>query len=217
MRICIYMCSLISRSIFLHVRLQTVDILQVPWTLSGELFPGDVLRCIRNYSIDSKSDDLDTALKHKDADNCHKIRSSSTRFTPGWLFFHCAECKKCVGFTMMRSSEGVGSVSRLLFNRWPQPPDVVIYDNACNLARYCMRREPSFFKNTFFFIDRFHGSSHHNCGKLFSLKYYPEFAHINTQIAEQFHKKLSKRINIHFMHQFTALWHMRSVICKLNA
>lgn len=35
-------------------------------------------------------------------------------------------------------------------------PGVVIYDNACRLATFCQLREPAFFQDTSFFVDRLH-------------------------------------------------------------
>ncbi len=34
-------------------------------------------------------------------------------------------------------------------------PDVIIYDNACNLHAYCLNRNPKFFQKTWFLVDRF--------------------------------------------------------------
>ena len=39
-------------------------------------------------------------------------------------------------------------------------PDVVIYDNACNLHQYMLNREPDFFSETWVIVDRFHWSNH---------------------------------------------------------
>ena len=39
-------------------------------------------------------------------------------------------------------------------------PALVIYDNACNLHRYALNRDPEFFTNTKFTVDRFHWSNH---------------------------------------------------------
>jgi hypothetical protein len=155
-------------------------------------------------------------VKKTSADTCNKVRSSSSHFTPGFYFLHCLRCEVCVGCALMPAAEGVGTVFRLLVNRWPMAPTIVVYDNACNLARYAMRREASFFKNTKFYIDRFHAKTHHNCGRMFSMDYHPNLTGVNTQVAEQFHSQLAKRVNIQHMNQFTALWHVRSVIYTLN-
>lgn len=39
-------------------------------------------------------------------------------------------------------------------------PELVIYDNGCNLHNYCLNREPVFFKPTWFVVDRFHWPNH---------------------------------------------------------
>ena len=39
-------------------------------------------------------------------------------------------------------------------------PDCIIYDNSCNLQSYCLNRDPGFFKNTMFLVDRFHWKNH---------------------------------------------------------
>ena len=48
----------------------------------------------------------------------------------------------------------------ILRTRFATPPEVVIYDNSCNLSAYCLRRDPGFFKNTKFVVDRFHFKNH---------------------------------------------------------
>ena len=39
-------------------------------------------------------------------------------------------------------------------------PKTIIYDNCCNLHQYCLNREPQFFKESWFVIDRFHWPNH---------------------------------------------------------
>ena len=39
-------------------------------------------------------------------------------------------------------------------------PKLIIYDNACNLQRYALRREPAYFAHTWFAIDRTHQKGH---------------------------------------------------------
>lgn len=43
---------------------------------------------------------------------------------------------------------------------YPTAPSTVIYDNACNLHNYSLNREPLFFKDTWFLVDRFHWRNH---------------------------------------------------------
>jgi hypothetical protein len=39
-------------------------------------------------------------------------------------------------------------------------PELVIYDNSCRLHEYCLNRDPTFFKNTKFVVDKFHWKNH---------------------------------------------------------
>lgn len=39
-------------------------------------------------------------------------------------------------------------------------PKLIVYDNACNLHKYVLRRAPQFFSNTAFRIDRLHIYNH---------------------------------------------------------
>ena len=39
-------------------------------------------------------------------------------------------------------------------------PEFCVYDNACNLHDYCLNRQPSFFANTKFLVDRLHWKNH---------------------------------------------------------
>eukprot|EP00955_Chlamydomonas_euryale_P015250 163109-Chlamydomonas_euryale.AAC.1 len=39
-------------------------------------------------------------------------------------------------------------------------PKMIVYDNCCNLHKYALRRQPSFFFKTRFVIDRMHAKGH---------------------------------------------------------
>lgn len=39
-------------------------------------------------------------------------------------------------------------------------PTTLVYDFACGLHKYCLNRDPTFFKNTVFLIDRLHWDNH---------------------------------------------------------
>lgn len=39
-------------------------------------------------------------------------------------------------------------------------PKVIIYDNGCNLHNYCLNREPTHFKESWFLVDRLHWANH---------------------------------------------------------
>lgn len=90
-------------------------------------------------------------------------------------------------------------------------PKVIIYDNACNLHSYCLNREPTFFKNTWFLVDRFHWRNHKGmaflyinlhavlflsyiaCSTGYNMSAYKQFSSINSEVVEQ-SNSLIKRI-----------------------
>ena len=63
----------------------------------------------------------------------------------------------------MTEAEGTHTPMRILYERWKEPPHVVIYDNSCNLHRSCVIHEGHAFKNTEFFHDRLHQWNHTSC------------------------------------------------------
>ncbi|KAI6659973.1 hypothetical protein LOD99_14314 [Oopsacas minuta] len=74
-----------------------------------------------------------------------------------------------------------------------EQPKVIIYDNACNLHKTCMKRDPKVFRNTTFLIDRFH-STNHKCNPSYSLRSIQtdEMKKLNSQICEQLFSSLRR-------------------------
>lgn len=72
----------------------------------------------------------------------------------------------------MHEAESARSVFELLYTRWPTAPEVVVYDNACNLSIYCDLREPYLFRNTTFVIDKLHKWNHKQCSPAFDFNNY---------------------------------------------
>lgn len=95
----------------------------------------------------------------------------------------------CYGFQVLRVAESPNAPFTILFSRFNQSksynfsllytkvtnqnkcyifslfiyvsgPEVIIYDNGCNLHNYCLNREPVFFKLSWFLVDRFHWPNH---------------------------------------------------------
>jgi hypothetical protein len=87
---------------------------------------------------------------------CPKYPYFHRERTPGVLACFCLDCQNIVGFNAMHEFESPRSVFEVLWTRWPTPPAVVIYDNACNLSIYCHMRESWYFRDTKFIIDRLH-------------------------------------------------------------
>jgi hypothetical protein len=102
----------------------------------------------------------------------------------------------------MDHSEGRNDPFTVLRTYLKHPPKVIVYDFACALEEYCMNRDPTWFRNTKFVIDRFHWHNHNryahanmallshfvcSCGKAFNMSNYPALYSFNSSICEQFH------------------------------
>ena len=57
---------------------------------------------------------------------------------------------RCVLGSMLSRFVKVGMMFFQPCAQWPTAPKVVVYDFACQLAPYCLMREPNFFRNTRF-------------------------------------------------------------------
>lgn len=120
---------------------------------------------------------------------CTKIAKQAGTMAPGILLFYCGEHQKCLGFTILSSAESCKIVTEIIITRFHIPPDVIIYDNACNLEDYVLNRFPNYFKNTKFFVDGFHFNAHSNCAQTYDSGMH-KFMNVNTSLAEQKNSKL---------------------------
>lgn len=51
-------------------------------------------------------------------------------------------------------------ITKQIVNFFFLAPRLIVYDNACNLHSYALNRDPVFFKNTQFLVDRLHWRDH---------------------------------------------------------
>jgi hypothetical protein len=86
-------------------------------------------------------------------------------------------------------------------------PQLVIYDNACNLHRYCVAREPGFFCRTKFFSDRFHFKNHIDCARAFCIDVAGKLIVVDTSIVESENAAVA-RVKAHCQHmsKATFMW-----------
>ncbi|XP_070550589.1 uncharacterized protein [Ptychodera flava] len=95
----------------------------------------------------------------------------------------------------MKPHESPAVAFRILKRRFSKAPRIVIYDNACKLHQYCLNREPAFFKNTMFLVDRLHWCNHTGCSSGYNMKTYrdnKEIVELNSQICEQMNASISR-------------------------
>ena len=95
----------------------------------------------------------------------------------------------CLGFQVMDSAESPRTVFDILVRRFPKIPSLIIYDNACKLHLFALKREPARFQQTRFMVDRLHyRKGHVGCTLGYSMDSYssnPYIKSINSQANEQ--------------------------------
>ncbi|KAL8277421.1 hypothetical protein RQP46_010143 [Phenoliferia psychrophenolica] len=102
----------------------------------------------------------------------------------------------CVGFHFMPHAEGRNDIFSALLTFWAVAPLIIIYDFACQLAQYCMVREPLFFKNSRFYVDELHAHGHTSCSSACflapAMKQDPSLRTLNSSAAECAHGTLAR-------------------------
>ena len=131
---------------------------------------------------------------------CTKKVLKSHKFTPGLFSAFCPH-GVCIGFEAMRKFESARVPFDLFYTRFAAAPGTIIYDNACNASRYCLRREPLYFSKVLFLIDRLHQCNHSGCHSGYCMNSYPQgtdilggtmkLGQLNSQAAEQAHAKMT--------------------------
>lgn len=130
---------------------------------------------------------------------CKKKVRKSKNLTPGMFGLFCPH-GICLGFTAMSEYEGTGTAFDILYRRFPEPPGMVVYDNACHLSQTCLKYAAAHFALTVFLIDRLHWADHVACNEGYCMDTYPKdlpvlggnttLGAINSQVAEQCNSKL---------------------------
>ena len=100
----------------------------------------------------------------------------------------------CYGFEVMRRCESPQVPFSIFTSHFEMPPKIIVYDNACKLHVYCLNREPALYKNTRFFVYRFHWKGHVGCSRGYSLDSYASIntKKINSQVNEQANSGLQR-------------------------
>ena len=127
----------------------------------------------------------------------------------------------CVGFHIIPTCEGRNDVFSALYTQWPTAPKIVVYDFACQLAPYCLLREPHFFRDTRFLVDQFHASGHTKCSKAssstYAMQFDPNLQVINTSAAEVGNSGVAKiRKSVSYMTQRHAIQYTKVYMDVVN-
>jgi hypothetical protein len=96
----------------------------------------------------------------------------------------------------MEHAESPKTAFEILVRRFDRIPRLIIYDNACKLHLYCLKREPRRFQDTRFMVDRLHfRKGHVGCSLGYSMDSYEcdeTIAAINSQANEQANASLRR-------------------------
>ncbi|KAL9931788.1 hypothetical protein V8E36_009338 [Tilletia maclaganii] len=203
----------------------------LPYTHSGSLYGAAQCRERPVYvKFGEKSGSVgfnDTAQLGDTPGPCKKYFADyvSQRQTGGIMALWCRHLI-CVGFHIIPRCEGRNDVFSAIFTRWPTPPTTIIYDFACQLAPYCLAREPMFFKDVLFVVDQMHQHGHSTCTTSSFLSTYmptnPELQHVNSSAAEcgnagfsRIRKSVSYCAQEHavlLIKQFLSVWNRRRML-----
>lgn len=147
------------------------------------------------------------ALSPRAHPHSHHHASSRTHALPflraGIIIFSCLDCRCTLGFSLLTHAEGPTQVLETIVARFEHIPELIVYDNACNLASSAMKHFPALFSRTIFMVDKFH-SAGHKCSPLFQAQHervrsrevlIDRIPHLNTSLAEQRNRMLTTAFN----------------------
>ncbi|KAL2082775.1 hypothetical protein ACEWY4_022593 [Coilia grayii] len=119
----------------------------------GDYFPNMPL--VRDRGIF----DADMSREDSRLIDCKKMATRHPSLIPGVFTLFCGH-GVCLGFAIMEQVESVEVPFRILRTRFQKCPELVVYDNACQLHTYALRRDPHFVKDSRFLVDRLHWRNH---------------------------------------------------------
>ncbi|KIJ24236.1 hypothetical protein M422DRAFT_194900, partial [Sphaerobolus stellatus SS14] len=158
----------------------------------------------------------------KEESECGKYYNEykKAKLTGGLMILWCTHSIS-LSFHIMPRAEGQSDVFSAIFCHWPKAPKVIVYDFACQLAPYCIIREPRFFGNTQFVVGEFHASDHTKCSKAlhasFVMQHDPQIQLINTSAAEVGNSGASKiRKSVSYMTQCHAISFIKAYLDVMN-
>ncbi|XP_067949054.1 uncharacterized protein [Watersipora subatra] len=148
---------------------------------------------------------------------CSKIGKRQKNLLPGVFLVHCPHAV-CYGFEIMDNHESPNTPFTAIRTRFTAAPEVIVYDNACNLHKYAINRDPGFFAKTKFLVDGFHWGNHTGCTTGYNSGCYIQYKDLNTQVAEQRNATLKKlKSSLSYMHEENFFEHLRVFLSFHNA
>jgi hypothetical protein len=197
---------------------------QEDYRILGTFFGAPKVRRRPFYSDLEKQDNEEAFDRNADR-LCQKFYDTFQRKTGGICVFWCPH-GVAVGFHLIPTGEGRNDVFSAIYCHWQNAPKVLVYDFACQLHPYNIRREPLYWKDTLHLIDQFHYEGHKRCASTYNIKSYrennPSLAVLDTTCAEvgnsalrRLRKSVSYMLQTHmmaFVRSFLDIWNRKKVI-----
>jgi hypothetical protein len=150
---------------------------------TGCYFPG--------YPICRKVKEIKIA--NQEAEACSKDYHDAASCAPGVVLFYCVHHEVCIGFVVLDQAESPRMVYEVLMTRFRNLPELVIYDNGCNLHEYILNRLPRMASGLQVMVDGFHFQSHVNCAPTYDTHKHPALTrNLNTSLFEQRNSLLAR-------------------------
>lgn len=164
---------------------------------AGEVFPGRPIIRPRVTFHERKEEEKSNSL----SDKCAKYYQGARDHSPGLFTVQCiCNYPKLFGISVMKKNESVATALSVIFSRFSRLPEVIYYDNACNLHKSVMLRCPWILKKTKLCCDRFHYKSHTSCGPYFDPDSYDHLRLDETSSAESINAQwATSRSHIRFL------------------
>ena len=144
----------------------------------GPMFDRGSRRLAASYAADAKQP------RRMDED-CVKLKRTHAALSEGIFAMFCPH-GLCILFEILSSHEGPSTAFKLIMSRFERAPAWIVYDNACTLHRYCLNREPVFFRDTRFKVDRMHMRGHTGCPEGYDLdKTPPEMLVVDPELVRR--------------------------------
>ena len=154
---------------------------------------------------------------HPPSLRCFKFYLNNRRTGAGVCCFWCADHSVALGFVVLPKSESLEIVYNTLVTRFPVMPQIIIYDNGCNLSEYCLNRSPQLFADTIFLVDAFHYAGHTNCSASFNSKRSGIMDDLSSVLHEHKNATLAKsKIPAMYMRYDTFVFMFKVMISSMN-
>ena len=156
---------------------------------AADFFPDYDIHTMNNlYKADAKND-------KDEEEDCRKEFEKSAGISGGIGTVTCSH-NITKGFRLIERGESpqlfLHSILRRLPIKVKAKKRVIVYDFACKMHKYALRRFPYRIRRFQFVIDRHHQVNHTSCSQSYNMSKYPFMNNINSQLAEQLNNSLRK-------------------------